>query len=141
MAVTHRDPAWIVTTLRPNDLVDLLFHQLGENAEPDAHRQGNAAGQSGYTLVIDNGGPLDISAYRSVTLYVHFLQSGQACNVLTELPPSGSQHFLILASFDTTSTGTTYVKTFDPAPPNMMVLCYSDTQSFDTDWELAGRTG
>jgi hypothetical protein len=91
--------------------------------------------------VIDNGGPLDISAYRSVTLYVHFLQSGQACNVLTELPPSGSQHFLILDSFDTTSTGTTYVKTFDPAPPNMMVLCYSDTQSFDTDWELAGRTG
>ena len=36
MAVAHRRAVAIVFALRTDDLVDFLFHQLGEHAEPDA---------------------------------------------------------------------------------------------------------
>ena len=39
VAVTHRHPARIVPALRPHHLVDLFFHQLGKDAEPDTHAQ------------------------------------------------------------------------------------------------------
>src|SRR6266511_3684741 len=40
VAVTHRCPPQVVLALRTDDLVDLLFHQLGHNAEPNADAQG-----------------------------------------------------------------------------------------------------
>src|ERR1035441_4912628 len=35
MAVTNRGPIEIVAALRPDDLLDLLFHQLRQHTEPD----------------------------------------------------------------------------------------------------------
>jgi len=35
MAVAHRHPAGIVPALRPDDLVDLFLHQLGQHAQAD----------------------------------------------------------------------------------------------------------
>ena len=39
MAVTHRRTAGIVLALRPDDLIDLVFHQLGEHAKPDPNAE------------------------------------------------------------------------------------------------------
>ena len=39
MPVTHRGPLRVPLPLRTNDIVDLLFHQLGQDAEPDADAQ------------------------------------------------------------------------------------------------------
>ena len=39
VAVTHRDPIGVVLALRADDLDDLLLHQLGQHAEPDADAQ------------------------------------------------------------------------------------------------------
>jgi len=39
VAVAHRSPVGIVLALRANDVVDLLGHQLLQNAEPDTHAQ------------------------------------------------------------------------------------------------------
>ena len=36
MAVTDRGPVRVVLALRADDIVDLLFHQLAQHAEPDA---------------------------------------------------------------------------------------------------------
>src|SRR5687767_6300591 len=38
--MAHRGAVRVVAALRPNDLVDLLVHQLTQHAEPDAHAQG-----------------------------------------------------------------------------------------------------
>ena len=38
-AVAHRDPLSVVPPLRSDDLVDLLFHQLGEHTEADSDAQ------------------------------------------------------------------------------------------------------
>jgi len=39
VAVAHRRAVAIVTALRPDDLLDFLFHQLGEHAEADTDAQ------------------------------------------------------------------------------------------------------
>ena len=39
MAVAHRGALRVVLALRADHLDDLLFHQLGEHAEPDADAQ------------------------------------------------------------------------------------------------------
>ena len=39
VAVTHRGAVRVVLALRADDLVDLLLHQLGQHAEPDADAQ------------------------------------------------------------------------------------------------------
>jgi hypothetical protein len=39
MAVTHRAAIGVVAALRTDDLLDLLVHQLGQHAEPDADAQ------------------------------------------------------------------------------------------------------
>ena len=41
VAVTHRRALTVVATLRPDDILDLLVHQLSQHAEPDtdAERQ------------------------------------------------------------------------------------------------------
>ena len=39
VAVTHRAALRVVSALRADNLVDLLFQQLGQHAEPDAHTQ------------------------------------------------------------------------------------------------------
>ncbi len=43
VAVAHGGPGAVVTALLADDLSDLLLHQLGEDAQPDADRQGQKA--------------------------------------------------------------------------------------------------
>jgi hypothetical protein len=40
MAVADGPPIRVVLALHADDLNDFLFHQLGEQAEPDGYRQG-----------------------------------------------------------------------------------------------------
>ncbi|MDX6681558.1 MAG: hypothetical protein QOG94_1597, partial [Solirubrobacteraceae bacterium] len=39
MAVTHRAAITVVTALRPDDLIDLVFHQLGQHTQADTDAQ------------------------------------------------------------------------------------------------------
>ncbi len=43
VAVAHGPPLWVVAALGADDLGDLLFHQLGQDAQAEADRQGQKA--------------------------------------------------------------------------------------------------
>lgn len=101
---------------------------------------------SGATVVsagdIANLFPLtDVSLYRDVTLYLSAL-SGKSivvemCVVQTQDPHAQVYN---IDRFTTADSGTLAVKSYDPAPPNIKVVCNNPNESDVTvHWELAGR--
>jgi hypothetical protein len=88
-------------------------------------------------------GPVDLSAYREVTLYLVFEGGGVAvphCEVTTS---DGSQNYTIDDFSGTTSSPDFLVKTYDPAPPNIFMSCTDSSNTFGItgNFMLAGRTG
>jgi len=85
---------------------------------------------------------IDLSAYRSVTLYLSFSQAqspGNQCVMWTR-DPNGNDGYRI-DSFFTGGSGY-FSKTLDPAPPNLQDQWFErEGLSVDYTFMLTGRTG
>jgi hypothetical protein len=88
----------------------------------------------------------DVSAYREVTVYATVnnvaaapSQDGQACDVFTF---NSVGHTFVVDDFKFGTTGHDLVKTYDPAPPNVLLDCANDLAvTAKITWMLVGRTG
>jgi hypothetical protein len=83
----------------------------------------------------------DVSAYREVTLYLQFC--GGNFSTDTELWSDTSDASSVSFAFDhQDSLGTQVVKTYDPAPANLVIQLWNDSTTSETDIEysIVGRT-
>ncbi len=105
-------------------------------------------GQSDGCITVNPGQRLalnpdneDVSAYREVTLYLQFC--GGDFNTDTSLVSSTSDGSTIGFAFDDQdSLGIKVVKTYDPAPANLVIQLWNNSTTSETDIEytIVGRT-
>lgn len=98
-------------------------------------------------------GIADLSAYREVTLYIRTAEPNNDaaghCDVATGAADNGNLRSPDTWTIDSFSfDSTTTIKTYDPAPPSIRVLCTLEgvpggpaVISPDAHWLLTGRTG
>jgi hypothetical protein len=122
-------PSVSVTNLRPAPTTQVIVHESGH--------------VSAYTPFLLVGGftaPVNLAAYRSVTLYLDLSQTadpGEACQIHT-YDPDGNDY--LPGTFDTGTTRS-FSKTLDPAPPNLVLYCIDNSGlDFDYHFMLTGRT-